>query len=271
MPIIPARPVTRLKEKDFHKLDYQIMKTAFDAHNQLGRFYDEKICQNALLKSCEATGLRADTEFEIKLTHRNFSKSFFIDLLFEGSTVSELKAVKAIQEASRIQILDYLFMSDTRLGKLINFRPPSVEHEFVSTSLSNQDRHAFSIETAKWKEPTDTAVKIKTLITELLNDWGAFLNTTTYKEALCFFLGGDNALIKPIEIRNNGNSLGHQNIPVVNNTETFCLTSLTKDIPTYKAHLSRFMSHTRLHFMYWINFNRFKIQFTPLENKLFCP
>lgn len=271
MPIIPTKPVSRISEEAFHELDFQIMKLAFGLHNRLGRFYDENIYQHALLEECRIAGLQAEAEFEVKLTHRDFSKSFFIDLLIEGSTVYELKTAKAIHEANRIQALDYLFLTDTRHGKLVNFRPPSVEHEFVSTSLSYQERRSITAKTQHWTEPTDTAPRIKTLLIDLLDDWGAFLNTAIYQEALCFFLGGENALIRPIEIWNRTHLVGHQRIPVINDTETFCLTSATKDIPSLKTHLSRFLSNTRLETLYWINFNRFTIEFYTLENKSFCP
>lgn len=270
MPIIPARPVSRISEEKFHELDFQIMKQAFGVHNRLGRFYNENIYKNALLEECLKAGMQAEAEFEVKLTHRNFSKSLFIDLLIEESTVYELKTVKAIHEANRIQAIDYLFLTNTKHGKLVNFRPPSVEHEFVSTSLSCQDRKAIAVKTDHWTEPTDTASHIKTLFLDILHDWGAFLNTAIYQEALYFFLGGENALIRPVEIWNRDHLVGHHKVPVINDTETFCLTSSTKDIFSLKAHLSRFLSNTRLETMYWINLNRFAVEFYTLENKSFC-
>jgi len=271
MPIIPAIPIERISENAFHELDYQVMRYAFDVHNELGRFCDEKIYQNALREKCMAAGLEAATEFEVKLTHKEYSKSFFIDLLINKGTVYELKTAKRILEDFRSQTLDYLFMTNTRHGKLVNFRPRSVEHEFVSTTLGDKDRHAFSILDANWKETSKIGSKIKTLSIDLLSDWGAFLNTTIYQEAIYHFLGGEEALIQPVEIAHNNNVLGHQKIPIVNKSETFCLTSATKEINHLQAHLQRFLRNTRLETLYWINLNRFKIQFTTLEKKSFCP
>jgi len=271
MPILPKHPVEKSSEQEFHKLDYAIMRIAFDVHNQLGRFYDEKIYKNKLLDACQKNGIEAEAEFEVELKHKDFSKSFFVDLLMNRRSVYELKTIKAIQEPQRIQTLDYLFMTDTNHGKIINFRPPSVEHEFVSTSLNNQNRHAFKICEADWSDHSEKAAQMRILLADLLDDWGAFLNTATYQEAICHFLGGGTNIVQPIEIRSGNTLLGHQKTPILSKTETFCLTSIPKDLLTYKMHLLRFLSHTQLKFLYWINFNRFEVQFTTLENKLFYP
>lgn len=271
MPIIPKHPVEKSTEQEFHKLDYEIMGMAFDVHNQLGRFYDEKIYQNKLLDAFRQNGIEAETEFEVKLEHKGFSKSFFIDLLVNRRSLYELKTIKAIQEPQRIQTLDYLFMTDTNHGKIINFRPPSVEHEFVSTSLNHQTRRTFKICDEGWKEHSEKAARVQQLLTDLLMDWGAFLNTTTYQEAICYFIGDGKDIVQPIEIRSGNSLLGHQKSPLLSPSETFCLTSVTKDISTYQMHLLRFLSHTQLRFLYWINFNRSEVQFMTLENKSFCP
>ncbi len=271
MPILPKHPVEKSSEQEFHKLDYAIMRIAFEAHNQLGRFYDEKVYQNKLIDACRQNGIEAETEFEVKLKHKDFSKSFFIDLLVDRRSVYELKTIKSIQEPQRIQTLDYLFMTNTNHGKIINFRPPSVEHDFVSTTLNNQDRHSFNIHETNWTEHSEKAARIRILLADLLDDWGAFLNTATYHEAICHFIGNGTDLVQPIEIRSGNTLLGHQKTPLLSRTETFCLTSVTKALSTYQMHLLRFLSHTPLQFLYWINFNRHQIQFTTLENKLFCP
>ena len=271
MPILPKHPVEKISEQEFHKLDYAIMGIAFDVHNQLGRFYDEKIYQNKLLDACRKSGMEAEAEFEVKLTHKNFSKSFFIDLLVNRCSVYELKTIKAVQEPQRIQTLDYLFMTDTNHGKIINFRPPSVESEFVSTSLNHQDRHSFKIREAGWIEHSEKATRIRILLAELLDDWGVFLNTAIYQEAIFHFLGDGTDIVQPIEIKSGNTLLGHQKTPLLSSTETFCLTSVTRDLSTYQMHLLRFLSHTQLKSLYWINFNRFEVQLTSLENTLFCP
>ena len=270
MPIELQHPIQQIPEKEFHELDYEIMRMAFDAHNDLGRFYDETIYQNELDRRCREAGIPSTKEFETKLIHKDFKKSLFLDLLVNSSSVYELKATKAIVEPNRIQALNYLFTTNTQNGKLINFRPPSVEHEFVSTNLTHEKRKSFSIDDRDLERGNSTN-QIREILSDLLNDWGAFFDTDIYLDALCHFLGGKESVIRPIAIHSKNILLGQQPMPHLSDTEGFCLTSLTKNIPAYKNHLTRFLKHTGLESIHWINFNHSKIQFSSLKKKSFCP
>jgi len=269
MPIILPHPIEALSEQDFHTLDYSVMALAFEVHNELGRFYDEQIYSNKLKQKCLDNGFKAEREVEIKLTHKNYSKSLFIDLLINGS-VYELKTIKSIQDPQRIQTLDYVFATNTQHGKIINFRPPSVEHEFVSTTLNRETRTLFHIQDSCWNESSENARNLKTRMVDLLNDWGAFFDTHLYKEALIHFLGGEQEIIHSIEIKNDDQLLGHQKFTCLSRTEFFLITAAKGDTKRYEAHLTRLLSHTPFEHLYWINLNRSTIQFSTLENKSFC-
>lgn len=270
MPTELQHPVQQIPEKEFHELDYEIMRMAFDAYNDLGRFYDETIYQNELERRCRDAGIPTTKEFEIKLIHKGFEKPLFLDLLINTSSVYELKAAKAIVDPYRMQTLNYLFTTNTQNGKLINFRPPSVEHEFVSTHLTNKKRRKYSTNEIDWKRGNNTD-RIREILSSLLDDWGAFLDTDIYLDALCHFLGGKESVIRPVAIHSGGTLLGQQKIPLLSDTEGFCLTSLTKNIPAYKRHLVRFLKHTELESIHWVNFNHSQINFSSLQKKSFCP
>ena len=270
MPIELQHVVQQIPEKEFYELDYEIMRMAFDAHNDLGRFYDEIIYKNELDRRCGKAGIPSTKEFEAKLIHKDFEKSLFLDLLVNGSSVYELKAAKAIVEPNRAQALNYLFSTNTQNGKLINFRPPSVEHEFVSTNLTHEKRKRFSIDDRDL-ERGGNAYYIREILVDLLNDWGAFFDTDIYLDALCHFLGGKESIIRSVAIHSGNILLGQQPVPHLSDTEGFCITSLTKNILLYKKHLIRFLKHTRFESMHWINFNHSKIHFSSLKRKSFCP
>ncbi len=269
MPIILPHPIEALSEQAFHKLDYSVMALAFEVHSQLGRFYDEQIYRNELRQKCLENGFEAECEVEIRLTHENYSKRLFIDLLI-NSSVYELKAIKSIQEPQRIQALNYVFATNTRHGKIINFRPISVEHEFVSTTLNHEARSLFHIQDSLWNEYSENARKLKSRMLDILNDWGAFFGTHLYKEALLYFLGGEQEVIQSIEIKNGNQLLGHQKFACLSAAEFFLITAAKGDTKRYKAHLSRLLSHTPFDHLYWINLNRSTIQFDTLEKKSFC-
>lgn len=266
MPIRVAQPINALSEQEFHNLDFQLMRWVFDIHNRLGRFYDEKIYQNELLRMCRTNGLTAEAEVKINLTHKTFEKALFIDLLLENGAIYELKTAAAIASDYRIQTLDYLLFPGIKHGKIINFRPPSIEHEFVSTTLDLTARRNFSIDDKLWIHESETAQQLKTTTLEILTDWGTFLNTTLYKEAICHFFGGQENITQPIEIRPSDTVIGMQKITLLSDTETFCISSLKNGIPTYRSHLQRFLNCTDLAALHWINLNRTQIQFVSLKN-----
>lgn len=269
MPIILPHPITPLSEQAFHKLDYSVMALAFEMHNELGRFYNEQIYKNKLMQECREKGFATECEVEIKLTHHDYSKSLFIDLLVNGS-VYELKTIKFIQEQQRVQTLNYLFATNTRHGKIINFLPPSVEHEFVSTTLDYKTRKKLHVHDAQWSKHLENAHNLKNRMLDILNDWGAFFDTHLYEEALIHFFGKEEDIVQSIEIKAGNQVLGCQKFNCLSDSEFFLLTAAKDDTRRYEAHLNRLLSHTPFFYLHWINLNRSTIQFVTLNKQSFC-
>lgn len=267
MPITVTYPIKLLSEREFHQLDFHVMRLAFEAHNQLGRFYNEEIYKNKLVELCKNEGLDARTEVKIELTHGQFHKNLFIDTVIDSASIYELKTARAIDAAHRAQALGYLFLANIQHGKIINFRPPSVEHEFVSTSLTLPERRKISIDDKNWKHNSSTAKKLKAIVIDLLNDWGAFLDTDLYKEAIRSLFSPAKEISHPVEIKSGSLLLGKQNLPLISPTETFTVSSIRNGISTYQTHLHRFLKHTRLTHLHWINIDNFNVQFTTISNK----
>lgn len=265
MPIHLEHPISAVSEQTFREIDYQVMKLAFDAHNRMGRFYDEKIYQNELLASCRENGINATNEVKIELTHKTFIKELFIDLLIENGIIYELKVAQAIAPEHRIQTIDYLLASEIQHGKIINFRSASVQHEFVSTTLKHGDRKKISTCDQGWDYTSETAARLKTITMDLVIDWGAFLNTNLYKEAIAHFFGGLQEISRPVDINRNGISIGAQKLPLLSATETFFISSVKTEIGSYQSHLQRLINCTNLKTLFWINLNRTEVQFKTLH------
>ena len=78
-------------QKEFNEIDYKVMEGVFSIHNYMGRFYDENIYKNKLIQFCLENNLRAEKEVEVRVTHKDFSKSYYLDLLIDNSFIYELK------------------------------------------------------------------------------------------------------------------------------------------------------------------------------------
>jgi len=265
MPIEYAFKPYIISKDDFYTLDYQVMGLAFAIHKDMGRLWNEKIYQNELAYRCHKAGFeKVDTEVLIKVSYLDFLKCFYVDLVLNDAVIYELKTVQCLTGEHQQQVLNYLFLLGVQHGKLINMRPPSVEARFVSTRLIPDKRYDYKIEDNYWQELDDDSIKLKNLIMNLLNEWGAFLDTTLFYDAIIHFNGGEENVVKTIEARDDSHTMGRQKIHLINSKVAFKISSMTKDEKYYEHNLRNFLNYTSLKAIQWINFNHDLIIFKTL-------
>ncbi|MEA2012300.1 MAG: GxxExxY protein [Verrucomicrobiota bacterium] len=189
-----------INQNQFHEIDYLVMGQVYEIHNELGRFCNEDIYQTQLSILCKNIGLKVEKEIPIHIIYKNFRKTYFLDLVVENSIIYELKTVEKLNEFHQNQLINYLLLTNVRHGKLINFTPLSVEYKFVSTSLDFQSRKRFSINNKNFEDRDSESAMLLNILTELLNNWGVFLDINLYNEALVFFLGGSEKVIHSVDI-----------------------------------------------------------------------
>ena len=106
MPIAIGAQIRRMDEHEFGEVVFETMRHVFAIHNELGRFFEEKIYQREI-------GFRmteAQTEVPIDVTFDGFSKTYYIDLLVNGGAIFELKTVETLAPRHRSQLMHYLFL-----------------------------------------------------------------------------------------------------------------------------------------------------------------
>jgi len=266
MPIEHNIKIKPLSKNDFYQIDYKVMKLAFAIHNELGRFWDEKIYKNELAHQCRKIGFeQVLTEVPVIASFKGFKKPYFIDILINNAVVYELKTVNRLNEDHQKQALNYLFLFGVHHGKLINFRPESVEYRFVSTNLTHEKRHDFRIDTVNWKEFGDDCTWLNKLLIKLLNEWGAFLEINLFYEAIKHFRGGTENVVKDIKVKYDSHIIGEQSVHLLNPDIAFKISAVTKDIGFYEVHLRRFIKYADLKAIQWINFDHSRIVFKTIE------
>jgi GxxExxY protein len=261
-------PVTirRLTAEEFKDMDYRVMRHAFATQNELGRLCDEHIYQKDLAARLAADGFgRVRCEVPVTVIHDSFRKVYYLDLLVADAALYELKATSALVNDDLNQILNYLFLLDQPRGKLINFRPHSVETQFANTTLQSVDRYEYQMITDRWEETEDRSRLLRRLLVELLADWGAFLNFTLYLEAVTHFLGGESEVVRLIPISRDGLLLGKQRFHHLDNRTGFRITAFTEAPTKVESHLVRLLEHTPLQIIQWVNFNHHRIEMTTLR------
>ena len=265
MPITSPVSLRSIGQAEFAKMDYQVMRHAFDSQNELGRLCDEVIYQNDLALRLDAAGLGPiRKELPLTVTHQSFSKTYFLDLVVGDAAIYELKTVARLSPEHDSQLLNYLFLHDVHHGKLINFRPPQIETRFVNTGLSPGARRQLEINTSRWREAEDGSRLLREVVVGLLEDWGAFLEIPLYLDALVHFLGGEHKVIQSIPFSRDGVTLGGQRLHLAGPDTAFRITALTDDTVAYEQHLRSLLRHTPLRAIQWINMAHHRIDFVTL-------
>lgn len=245
------QPIQR-SQSEFQQTDYQVMGLAFDLHNEKGNLWEERDYRHGIAEQCLQIGMEVFEEVQISVSHNGFCKTYFIDLLIDGN-IYELKTVPAITEQHEAQTLNYLFLSNTRHGKILNFGQDSLTWRFVSTSLNRSDRLTFSFDTSCWNPTEKNHKAIPLLTTELLKEWGAFLSVSLYKEALAHFLSVH------LEGKNQ------RFISLSPNTVLY-LSGLTCSKTNLRTNLQKYLNNSSFRELLWINFNRNRIEFFTLND-----
>ena len=107
----------------------RIIGCAFTVANSLGRGFLEKVCENALALELRTAGLAVEQQRRITVTYKGtVVGEYFADLLVEDSILIELKTVRALDRAQRI---NHLRATGKNLCLMINFGAPRVEIQRV--------------------------------------------------------------------------------------------------------------------------------------------
>lgn len=187
-----------------------------------------------------------------------------MDLLFALGLMVELKTVEALTKAHFSQTLHYLMLTGMSHGLLLNLRQERVTHQFVSTTLDLAERRRFTIHDRNWRPVNEPSRWLRETIARLLADWGAFLQVALYREAIIHILGGPAVALRRIAIFDGDQSLGSEEVCLLCDDTALAFTALTDGQGRMRDHLRRFLSHTRLACIQWINLSHHDVEFETL-------
>lgn len=265
MPIYCSASLSPVDQEAFHALDKKVMKHAFAIHNELGRFFAEDIYQAELARRCVLEGLCAQREVMVCIEYSTFRKEYYLDLLLSSGSICELKCVAGLVNRHDSQVINYLLLTGLQYGKLINFRPESVEARFVSTGLSYEARQRFHVDDSKWQGGGKMSTLLYLALHNLLADLGAFLSVDLYRDALIHLVGGETRVVRPVDVISGGEIVGQKKMCLLDEETAFHLSAMSKRMPEYEMHLQRLLAHTTLRTMPWVNFDQGRIGLKTLR------
>lgn len=113
----------------YKELSYAIIGAAMEVHRLLGPGFLESVYEEALDYEFRQRGLIFQRQADLVVRYKDIvAGKFQADFLVEEKIVVELKAAKHLTEAHEAQLLNYLKGTGYRVGLLINFGTPSLQH-----------------------------------------------------------------------------------------------------------------------------------------------
>lgn len=258
MPIQLPFPIRNLSPGELDKVDAVVMPCAYAAQNLLGRLYDERIYENRLLKLLWDRGLEAHSQQPIVVTHHEFSKTYFLDLIVNHA-IYELKTVQAFVPEHDAQVFHYAMLANVNHIKLLNFRQPKVQGLLRFNAVLSFDRHQPQWQTADWKPITPQCDELRQRFQDLIADWGTHLDFRLFDEALVEFCGGEALCKRRVPVTVDGRRLGTESVRFHAEGVSFLLTGFDDPASQIK-HVHRLCHFTQLRAIQWFNLNNRNIQ-----------
>jgi GxxExxY protein len=110
------------------ELTERIIAGAIEVHRSLGPGFIESIYENALRIELGRRGLQVDHQFEVIINYAGVEVGKHrLDLLVEGITVIELKAIRNLDDIHFAVVKSYLKAAGNELGLLLNFAKITLE------------------------------------------------------------------------------------------------------------------------------------------------
>lgn len=115
---------------------YDIIGCCMEVHSILGPGLLEAVYQEALSIELRNQEIPFMKEKELEVTYKDqvLNKKYIADFVCFDEIIIELKAVKELNEVHMAQTLNYLKITDKRLGLLVNFGSDRLEYKRIINS-----------------------------------------------------------------------------------------------------------------------------------------
>ena len=126
----------------YPELSKRILGIAMQLHREMGCGFKEKVYQDAFEVLLKEAGVKYEKEKHIDLVFHGvkLEHDFFYDFLIDNKIGVELKAVSEIVGEFEAQIINYLHVSNHKLGLLLNFGAASLEYKWYPNEWHYRDK-----------------------------------------------------------------------------------------------------------------------------------
>ena len=126
----------------YPELSNRILGIAMQLHREMGCGFKEKVYQDAFEVLLKEVGIKYEREKHIDLVFHGIKleHDFYYDFLIEDKIGVELKAMSEIIGEYEAQIINYLHVSNHKLGLLLNFGTTSLEYRWYPNEWHYRDK-----------------------------------------------------------------------------------------------------------------------------------
>lgn len=262
MPIEVPYQIANLTREEFLERDEVVLRCAYASQNHLGRFCDERVYENDVAARLRAEGMsNTQTQVPVTVTHGLFCKVYRLDLCADGA-VYEFKTVNQFSGEHDAQVFTYAMLLDVRYIKLLNFRNPKVQGRLRLVPFSRAERFACRVDHSLWEPISPKCFELRTQLSEILADWGGFLEAPLYEAALGCVITAPQTRLPVIR---DGIELGSHHLRMMSDGLAFCVTGFTQSLDFQRSHLERLLRSLPLRALHWINFNHSVVSLVTLR------
>jgi len=110
---------------------YRIIGACMAVHRELGHGFLEPVYQEALAIELDYQGIPFVREQELNIKYRGIelNKIYKADFVCYNGIIVELKAISELSNDHIAQLINYLKATNLKVGLLINFGTPSLQHK----------------------------------------------------------------------------------------------------------------------------------------------
>lgn len=119
---------------ELRELGSQVGQIAYRVHEYFGNGLLEKVYESALEHRLVKAGYKVERQRPLKVFDEDgyCVGEYFVDMLVNDSLVVELKATKALAPEHFAQILNYLKITHSQVGLLVNFGSYKFERRTIT-------------------------------------------------------------------------------------------------------------------------------------------
>ena len=116
----------------------RIIGAAMEVHKELGPGFFESVYEESLAYEFELQNIYFEKQKTIDVYYKTKAvKQFVCDFLVDNKIVVELKAIKAMGEIEKLQVVNYWKAGSFEVGLLINFGCKSLEYKRLINTKNN--------------------------------------------------------------------------------------------------------------------------------------